>query len=169
MALKITSQIGTDKGITSEAYVRITNYQLSKFGSANFQIEIFQSEDDASPLSGIPASMTNSAARNQQIGEYLYVPLTTQVEETVTVQRTVPVEVEYEEEVPGVMDSDGNTIIETVTRTRTEMQQQDVEETITKTVPDLSSAESVDIFSFGYSHLKNKLVDLFGEENVIDC
>jgi len=31
--------------------------------------------------------------------------------------------------------------LQTVTRTRTEMQEQDVEETITKTVPDLTSAE----------------------------
>ena len=169
MALKITSQIGTDKGITSEAYVRITNYELNKYGSANFRVEIFQSEEDANTLLSVPASMSNSAARNQQIGDSLYVPLTAQVEETITVQRTVPVEVEYEEEVPGVMDSDGNTIIETVTRTRTEMQQQDVEETITKIVPDLSSAEGVDIFAFGYSHLKAKLVDLFGEENIVDC
>ena len=50
MALKITTQIGTDKGITAEAYVRITNYQLNKFGSASFQIEIFQSEADAAEL-----------------------------------------------------------------------------------------------------------------------
>lgn len=169
MALKITSQIGTDKGITSEAYVRITNYELNKYGSANFRLELFQSEDDANSSGVIPAGMINSTARNQQIGDTLYVPLTAEVEETVTVQRLVPVEVEYTEQVPGVLDSDGNTTMDTVTRTRTEMQEQDVEEIITKVVPDLSSAEGVDIFAFGYSHLKSKLVDLFGEDNVVDC
>ncbi len=46
MALKITSQIGTDKGITSEAYVRIADYQISKSGSANFRIEIYQSQSE---------------------------------------------------------------------------------------------------------------------------
>jgi len=54
MALKITTQIGTDKGITSEAYVRIADYQISKYGSANFRIELFQSEADATPASFLP-------------------------------------------------------------------------------------------------------------------
>ena len=143
MALKITTQIGTDKGITSEAYVRISNYQLSKFGSANFQIEIFQSEEDATPAgTGMPGMMAGQA-RNQQIGDTLYVPLTRQEERTNT------------HEVPGT-DADGNPFPDRV-------------ETVTVTVPDLSSAEGVDIFEFGYTHLKAKLVDLFGEDNVVDC
>jgi len=168
MALKITTQIGTDKGITSEAYVRIADYQISKYGSANFRIEIFQSEDDVMPL-GMYPGMNNGTARNQQIGDSLYVNLTKQVEETVTIKRMVPVQVEFEEEVAGPLDDEGNPTSTTVTRTRTEMQEQDVEETITKTVPDLSSAESVDVFAFGYGHLRTKLKDLFGLDNVVDC
>jgi esterase/lipase superfamily enzyme len=168
MALKITTQIGTDKGITSEAYVRIADYQISKYGSANFRIELFQSQDDVTPSGSYPA-IGGGTARNQQIGESLYVALTQQVEETITVRRMVPVQVEVEEEVPGVPDADGNPTTTTVTRTRTEMQEQDVEETITKTVPDLSSAEGVDVFAFGYSHLKTKLEGLFGADNVVDC
>ena len=143
MALKITSQIGTDKGITSEAYVRISNYQLSKFGSANFQVEIFQSEEDATPAATAMPGMTAGQARNQQIGDSLYVPLTKQVEETISVPQ------------PG-LDEEGNAL-------------PNVDQVITKTVPDLSSAEGVDIFAFGYSHLKAKLVDLFGEDNIVDC
>ena len=143
MALKITTQIGTDKGITSEAYVRISNYQLSKFGSANFQIEIFQSEEDAAPsTNGMPGMMAGQA-RNQQIGDSIYVQLTRQEERTVSYSVT------------GV-DAEGNALPDRV-------------ETITIYVPDLSSAEGVDIFAFGYSHLKAKLVDLFGEDNVVDC
>jgi hypothetical protein len=171
MALKITAQIGTDKGITSEAYVRIADYQISKYGSANFRIELFQSQEDvAAPGSGIYPGMGGGVARNQQIGESLYVAMTKQVEETitVTVQRMVPVQVEFTEEVPGV-DAEGAPTSTTVTRTRTEMQEQDVEETITKTVPDLSSAEGVDVFEFGYAHLKTKLEGLFGADNVVDC
>jgi hypothetical protein len=168
MALKITTQIGTDKGITSEAYVRIADYQISKYGSANFRIELFQSEDDATPSTSYPG-MGGGVARNQQIGESLYVALTQQVEETITVRRMVPVQVEFEEEVAGPLDADGNPTSTTVTRTRTEMQEQDVEETITKTVPDLSSAEDVDVFEFGYGHLKMKLEGLFGAANVVDC
>ena len=169
MALKITAQIGTDKGITSEAYVRIADYQISKYGSANFRIEVFQSQDDAAPAGGTYPGMGGGVARNQQIGESLYVALTKQVEETITVKRMVPVQVEFEEEVAGAPDADGNPTTTTVTRTRTEMQEQDVEETITKTVPDLSSAEGVDVFAFGYSHLKTKLEGLFGAANVVDC
>jgi hypothetical protein len=168
MALKITTQIGTDKGITSEAYVRIADYQISKYGSANFRIELFQSEEDATPATSYPG-MGGGVARNQQIGESLYVALTKQVEETITVKRMVPVQVEFEEEVAGPLDSDGNPTSTTVTRTRTETQEQDVEETITKTVPDLTSAEDVDVFEFGYGHLKAKLEGLFGAANVVDC
>jgi hypothetical protein len=143
MALKITAQIGTDKGITSEAYVRISNYQLSKFGSANFQVEIFQSEEDATPsANGMPGMMVG-LARNQQIGDNIYVQLNKQEESTVSYP------------VSGV-DAEGNALPDRV-------------ETITVSVPDLSSAEGVDIFAFGYSHLKAKLVDLFGEDNIVDC
>jgi hypothetical protein len=143
MALKITTQIGTDKGITSEAYVRIANYQLSKFGSANFNLEIFQSEEDSTPTATTMIGITAGQSRNQQIGDSIYVQLTKQEER----------EVSYA--VPGT-DIDGNPL-------------PDRTETITISVPDLSSAEGVDIFEFGYSHLKAKLVDLFGEDNVVDC
>jgi hypothetical protein len=169
MALKITTQIGTDKGITSEAYVRIADYQISKYGSANFRIELFQSQEDVAPAGGTYPNMGGGVARNQQIGESLYVPMTKQVEETITVKRMVPVQLEFEEEVAGPLDEEGNPTSTTVTRTRTEMQEQDVEETITKTVPDLSSAEGVDVFEFGYGHLKTKLEGLFGADNVVDC
>lgn len=171
MALKITAQIGTDKGITSEAYVRIADYQISKYGSANFRIELFQSQEDvAAPGAGIYPGMGGGVARNQQIGESLYVAMTKQVEETITVKRMVPVQVEFEEEVTvPAAEEGGEPTTTTVTRTRTEMQEQDVEETITKTVPDLSSAEGIDVFEFGYAHLKTKLEGLFGAANVVDC
>jgi hypothetical protein len=168
MALKITSQIGTDRGITSEAYVRIAEYQISKNGFANFRIELFQTQSDATNSYDAPIIYSNPA-RNQQIGESLHVPMTKQVTESITVTRRVPVEVEYEQEVAGQPDADGNPTTTTVTRTRTEMQEQEVEESITKTVPDLSGAEGKDVFAFGYGHLKAKLQDLFGEANVIDC
>ena len=143
MALKITTQIGTDKGITSEAYVRIANYHLSKFGSANFGIEIYQSEEEVSTPGNAMPGVMGGQARNQQIGDSIYVQLTTQEEREVTYP------------VPGT-DADGNPF-------------PDRTETITVSVPDLSSAEGVDIFTFGYSLLKAKLVDLFGAENIVDC
>jgi hypothetical protein len=143
MALKITTQIGTDKGITSEAYVRISNYQLSKHGFANFQIEIFQTQADATPTTNATPGMMASQANNQQIGNNLSITLTKQVDKVVTYPT------------PGV-DVDGNPLPDRV-------------ENVTTFETDLSSAEGVDIFTFGYSHLKAKLVGLFGAENVVDC
>lgn len=168
MALKITAQIGTDKGITSEAYVRIADYQISKYGSANFRLELFQSEEDvASPgAAGNYPGMGGGMARNQQIGESLYVAMTKQVSETITVKRMVPVETTEEVVVP-LATADGEPTTQTVTRHS--MEEQDVEETITKTVPDLSSAEGIDVFEFGYAHLKTKLEGLFGADKVVDC
>ena len=167
MALKITTQIGTDKGITSEAYIRIADYQISKYGSANFRIEIYQSQADLTPASGAgyPAAY-GGVARNQQIGESLYVPMTKEVTETITVKRMVPVETTEEVSVPAAEEGGEPT---TQTVTRHSMEEQDVEETITKTVPDMSGAEEIDIFAFGYSKLKAKLDELFGAEHVIDC
>ena len=168
MAIKITAQIGTDKGITSQAYVRIADYQISKYGSANFRLELFQSEEDvASPgAPGIYPGMGGGMARNQQIGDSLYVAMTKQVEETITVKRMVSVETTEEVTVPPTT-VDGEPTTQTVTRNI--MQEQDVEETITKTVPDLSSAEGIDVFEFGYAHLKTKLESLFGADKVVDC
>ena len=168
MAIKITAQIGTDKGITTQAYVRIADYQISKYGSANFRLELFQSEEDvASPgAPGIYPGMGGGMARNQQIGDSLYVAMTKQVEETITVKRMVSVETTEEVTVPPTT-ADGEPTTQTVTRNI--MQEQDVEETITKTVPDLSSAEGIDVFEFGYAHLKTKLEGLFGADKVVDC
>lgn len=169
MALKITSQIGTDKGITSEAYVRIADYQLNKYGSVNLRIELFQSEQDAAPAQGAMPGLIGGIARNQQIGESIFVPLTKQVEETVTRTRLISVPVVTPTEQESAPDADGNTTSITVDVTTYEQQEEEYQETLTKTVADLSTAEGVDIFAFGYSHLKSKLVDLFGEENVADC
>lgn len=160
MALKITTQIGTDKGITSEAYVRIADYHLSKYGSANFRIELFQSQADAAPSSPMYPSGGVGQARNQQIGENLWVALTKEVEATRTVQRNVEVVT------PATVSEEDGTIVTPESRT---WEMQDVEETYTATVPDLSPLESGTIFAFGYAKLKEKLVELFGAEHVVDC
>lgn len=171
MALKITTPLGTDRGITSEAYIRIADYQISKYGSASFRIEIYQSEADvATPGTYGPVPMGGGTARNQQIGDSLFVSLTKQEERTITVKRMVPVQVEVDQEVAGIPNEDGTPGTPTTVKvTRTEMQEQDVQETITVTVPDLTPAEDVDIFEFGYGKLKEKLVALFGADNVVDC
>jgi hypothetical protein len=157
MALKITTPIGTDRGITSEAYVRIADYQVSKYGSANFRVELFLNQADTvatdRPMWG------GGQARNQQIGESVGVQMTKEVEATRTVQQRVEVLTD------AILDSEGE-IITPASRT---WEMQDVEETYTKIVPDLSALEDGTIFAFGYAKLKDKLVELFGAENVVDC
>jgi hypothetical protein len=141
MALKITTQIGTDRGITSEAYIRISDYQISKSAaSATFRIEIYQSQPTESDTIGF-----GTTARNQQIGDALYVSLMSPAERTVTGTR-----------ITGYNES-----------------QEPIEESYTETITvqelNLSEAEATNIFAFGYAKLKTKLQDLFGAGNVVDC
>ena len=168
MALKITKSIGTDKGITSEAYVRIADYQISKSGHANFRIQLYMSEADATPASASLGPMGGEQARNQAIGEYLSVPMTKEVEEVKTRTMMRPVETEVTK-TRTVTNEAGEEVTEEYTVT--EMVTTEVEEqyTVTNTVPDLSAAEGIDIFAFGYGKLKEKLVSLFTAAKVVDC
>jgi hypothetical protein len=169
MALKITSEIGTDQGITNEAYVRIVNYNINKGGQANFALQVFNSEATATALSlNIPAG-SGVVAKNAKIGESFHVALTKEVATTYTVSRPVPTEVEVTEEVivPGV-DGEPDTT-ETITKTVIQTVMTDVEETTVKIVPDMTPVIGVDVFAFGYGKLKPHLESLFGEGNVVDC
>ena len=149
MAVKITTNIGTDRGITNEAYVRIADYNLSKNGGgANFRLEIFQSQEDSSTSAG--SMTTGHAARNQQIGEILYVSFWKTVETQVTKTRPVM-----------VMGTSGTA--------GSEPEMEEYQETVTTQELDFSAAEATNIFAFGYSELKKKLKELFGDANVVDC
>jgi hypothetical protein len=169
MALKITSEIGTDQGITNEAYVRIVNYNINKNGVASFALQLFNSEAEAAAViigqPGFPASI----AKNAKIGEVFNYSLTKEVEETITVQRSVPTEVQVTEEVvtPGVDGAEPTT--ELVTKTVVQSILTDVEEVRLKLVPDLSPLADTDIFTFAYGKLKTQLETLFGEGNVVNC
>jgi hypothetical protein len=170
MALKITSEIGTDQGITNEAYVRIVNYNINKAGTANFALQLFNSEAAATASVFVNAPVAgNSVARNAQIGDTFTVALTKEVPTIHIVQKSVPTEVEVTEEVitPGTEGQEPTT--ELVTKKIIQSVLTDVEETTVKIVPDLSSLEGVDIFTFGYSKLKTRLEELFGEGNVVNC
>jgi hypothetical protein len=152
MALKITTNIGTDRGITNEAYIRISDYNLSKNGGgANFRLEIFQSSEDATPSQ--PGIMASGSARNQQIGENLYVSFWKTIETEVTRTRiAMPT--------PGTSGSAGS---------GSEPQMEEYQETVITQELDFSAAEATNIFAFGYSELKKKLKTLFGDSNVVDC
>ena len=107
MALKITKSIGTSRGITSEAYVRIADYQISKSGSANFRLQLFMSEADAKSS----GPMMGAQAQNFEIGESLSVSLMHEVEETYTYTQTVQ---EEKEVVKTYTNEAGEEVSETV-------------------------------------------------------
>jgi len=109
MGLKITTSIETTKGATSEAYVRISAYVISKYNNAVFMIEVFQAQTDLEGTTN--ASEVNAiAAQCEAIGQTIYIP------------------------------------------------------TI-----DIATLENVSIFAYGYGKLKEKLVELYGAENIVDC
>jgi hypothetical protein len=72
MALKITTQIETDKGNTSEAYIRIINYMINKYGTASFFTETFLNQEASQ---GNYSSIQSSIAKNDTIGDMFYVSL----------------------------------------------------------------------------------------------
>ena len=168
MALKITTQIGTNKGITSEAYVRISKYTIDKAGYGKFNLQIFQREEDATPslTSDVNIPSPNMEAKSAQIGEFMHVKLLKTV--TTTVRKNMPTRITEVIQVP-VLDENRQPTGQTQDRevTRTVLQEQDVD--VDTEVPDMTSAIGQDIFEFGYTKLKEELSAVFGAENIVDC
>lgn len=164
MALKILKEIGTNKGITSNAYLRIYNYQISKGGYLQLSVQMFPSESEANlPFDEVVAGME---CFNVEIQNMFKIPLVKKM--TKVVKKMVEVEEEHEMQIP-IMGEDGKYTLEfrtekTIIKVAKEM---DVEEEYD--VPDLSLLDGKDIFAFGYEHLKAKLSETFGAENIVDC
>lgn len=136
MAFQINTPIGTNDGIVTGAYVRISGYNISKSGDAVFIVDIFK--DKASTeydTAYIPVIHPNKL-QSKEIGISLDVKMTNRVEYTKTITKQV----------------DG---IDT-----------NMEETFYKKVSDLSIFENKTIFEVGYEKLKEKLVSLYGAENI---
>lgn len=170
MALKITVPIGTDRGITSEAYVRIADYQISKAGSASFRIELFNSQADAITDVGAPKTTILPAAKNAEIGNMVTVSLLVPTQVMVTSTRSTVVDVPVERAVPDTKDEEGNILTtKMVTVLEPQVVVENVEEAVTTHVADLSVLANVDIFAYGYAQVKAKLVELFGSEAIVDC
>ena len=65
MAIKVTSQIGTNGGITNQAYIRISSYLIDKTNSiTRFNLEIFNQESDKNDR--------NNVVTNKEIGAFVY-------------------------------------------------------------------------------------------------
>ena len=168
MALKITTQIGTNKGITSEAYIRISKYTIDKAGYGKFNLQIFQKEEDATPslTSDVNVIPQNAEAKSAQIGEFMHIKLLKTV--TTTVRKNMPTRITEVIQVP-VLDENKQPTgqVEDKVVTRKKPMEVNVEETYE--VPNLSLIEGQDIFEYGYTKLKEKLVTLYGAENIVDC
>jgi hypothetical protein len=160
MGLQINTQIGTVDGITSNAYVRITNYSISKQGYANFTLETFMSKEDSTsqPTDAMAAmrSMMVRTTQNNQIGYDFRVSLMKEESTIIMVPGTVSREVSYTNE-------EGEVVTET--RDFNEL----VEQTIMKEVPNLAQLDTVSIFAFAYGKLKEKLQTTFGATKVVDA
>ena len=164
MALKILKEIGTNKGITSNAYIRIYNYQISKSGYLQLNIQMFQSEEQATvPFDQVVAGME---CFNADIQNMVKIPLVKTL--TRTVKKAVPTDEEKEFKIPLKNDAGDYTgEFKTEISSIRVIKEMDVEEEYQ--VPDLTLIENQDVFAFGYAKLKESLQALFGAENVVDC
>jgi hypothetical protein len=136
MAFQINTPIGTDAGIITGAYVRISGYDVNKNGNVVFIVDIFRNKDATEyDTSYIPTVHPNKL-QSKEIGISLDLKMTNRIEYTKTITK----------QVDGV---------------DTEM-----EETFTKKISDLSVFETKTIFEVGYEKLGEKLASLYGEENI---
>jgi hypothetical protein len=153
MGLQINTEIGTIDGITSKAYVRIINYTISKYGYASFTLETFmQKEDSIQTDIYLPSRNSTQCSK---IGSELRVPLMSDFQKVVQVERLVLREITY-------TNSNG----EVVTETREVMEM--VDETITVSLANIGQLENLSIFTFAYSKLKEKLIETFGITEIVD-
>jgi hypothetical protein len=169
MAITITKQIGTDLGITAEAYVRLVEYSFNKQGNASFRIQTFLNQEAAAStiMYGMPGT-SGQEASVREIGTHFYVPMTKTVDMEVTRQEMSWEDITEDRETT-VTAEDGtvSTVTTQVVIGRNPVTI-DVQVTESRQVPDLSIMEEQTIFEFGYAKLKEKLTALYGAENIID-
>jgi hypothetical protein len=71
MALKIIKEIETEKGLTSEAYVRISGYFITKYAGLSLAIEVFKSQADLTGLT-TAVEINNVISKSTEIGQNIY-------------------------------------------------------------------------------------------------
>jgi hypothetical protein len=138
MGLKINTTIGTDQGITSEGYVRITNYNINKNGNLDFRIELFISQDESNILSDVNNYRRVVPALNNEVGTMLSFRLT----KVITTNKVIK----------KIIDDITGEYIDT-----------EVDEDSVEIKADLSLLNDVSIFTYAYAKLKEKLELSFGD------
>lgn len=136
MAFQINTPIGTNDGIITGAYVRISGYDVNKNGNIVFIIDVFRDKGATEyDTAYIPVIHPNKL-QSKEIGISLDVKMTKRITYTKTITKQVNgVDTEMEEE-------------------------------FSKTVSDLSAFEDKTIFEVGYEKLAEKLTSLYGAENI---
>ena len=161
MALKITKQIGTNQGITNEAYVRIEQYTIDKAnGNLNINTSMYLNEETAVSSSkteynswNAPVMMGMSTAQNVNYPMNYSFPLTSSV---TTTEPTYTPSSSWSESVSGSMP-EMTTIMITGSVD------------VTKYFIDLSSIHDNNIFAVAYPLLKTQLDAIAGAGKVVDC
>ena len=170
MALKILNTIGCDMGITSEAYVRINNYNIDKVnGYINISYSTYFNEDNSknTTLNNImPIGMINGIPiKNIKIGDSMTIPIKKEITQKITTYQLEPIKKEVTREIDTTID--GVTTTGKTTSIETVMEEVPVVNESKISVPDMSILENVNVFQFCYEKLKEKLLLVF--DNIIDC
>ena len=136
MAFKINIPIGTNEGIITGAYVRLSGYNINKNGDVNFIIDLFKDKESTEYDTAYVPTIHPNKLQSKEIGISIDLKMTDRIEYTKTITK----------QVDGV---------------DTEM-----EETFYKNVSNLTPFETKTIFEVGYEKLAEKLSSLYGEENI---
>lgn len=72
MGLQITKEIETNKGLTSEAYFRISGYSITKYAGVSLMIEVYNSKSEANSIA-TASQVASLAVKIPEIGENIYI------------------------------------------------------------------------------------------------
>ena len=161
MALIIKTPIGTDRGLATNAYVRIQEYRILKTGECIFEIHIYKSKADAILADSNIATYATSnhlTCVSLEIGKELKVDLRYEIIKTVSVPEEKPKTVQRLRTVGNRTYNVTENIMETELNTY---------ETTLK-IPNWNQLQNHNIFEFGYAKLRDKLSELYGAENIED-
>jgi hypothetical protein len=170
MALKITTQIGTNQGITDEAYIRIEQYSVDKSnGNLNIQTSMYLNKDAAasgskSEYGGWNPIMNGAQAQNIHYPSNYSFPLTHSVITQVPVYTP-------SQSMNTVLFTETSTDGTVTTGSRQEWKQYVVtgSQDVIKSYIDLSAVVTGSVFEVAYPLLKEKLEAIAGVGNVVYC
>lgn len=161
MALRVTTPIGTDRGLIQNAYIRIGEYKVLKTGECIFDIHIYKSQEDAIIADSSMATIGKANERtcySLEIGKEVKIDLGREIVKTVTVPKEIPMTVKRTK----TIGSHSYEVTENMITSSLHTYETKIK------VPNWSALQNNNIFEFGYTVLKDRLVELYGAENVVD-